>query len=206
MRITPPAINPRWKWLAAALWYVLFCILYSITGQFHLRPPLVLSLWAPDRRIPFLDWTIWIYWSQFALLFFCFLGVRSERSITRLVYSISLASLLSFSVFLFYPTTLPRDQYISTGAAGWAFRLLYSIDSASNCFPSLHVALAWLSALALRDERKLPGSLALVWAALISLSTLTTKQHYFVDLLGGGAVALISRSSLANNQQSTSLD
>ncbi|HEY6402922.1 MAG TPA: phosphatase PAP2 family protein, partial [Blastocatellia bacterium] len=73
------------------------------------------------------------------------------------------------------------------------YRFLYSIDSAANCFPSLHVALAWLSALGLRDERRRAGALAMVWAALISISTLTTKQHYFADLVGGGALAFFCR-------------
>lgn len=193
MRFTLPSIEPKQKWLAASLWYVLFCIFYTLTGQFHLRPPSFPPLWAPDQMIPFLAWTIWIYASQFLLLFLCFLGVRSQRAVTRLVYSISLASLMSFLIFLFYPTTLPRNHIVTAGLSAQAFRFLYSIDSAANCFPSLHVALAWISALCLRDERKVGGSLALVWAAAISLSTLTTKQHYFADLLGGAGIVVLCR-------------
>jgi len=54
-------------------------------------------------------------------------------------------------------------------------------------------ALAWLSALGLRDERKKAGALAMVWSTLISISTLTTKQHYFVDMVGGGGLAMLCR-------------
>jgi membrane-associated phospholipid phosphatase len=193
MKITLPAIDYRRKWIAAALWYAAFCAIYTFTGQFHLRPPATLALWLPDRLIPFIDWTIWIYASQFLLLYGCFLGVNSARAISRLVYAISLASLLAFCVFLIYPTEFPRSMTAMDGASTIAFRFLYSIDSDANCFPSLHVALAWLSALGLRDERKKAGALAMVWAALISISTLTTKQHYFVDLVGGVALALLCR-------------
>jgi membrane-associated phospholipid phosphatase len=193
MKITLPAIDRRRKWIAAALWYAAFCAIYTLTGRIHLRPPETLALWLPDRLIPFIDWTVWIYASQYLLLYSCFLGVNSARAVSRLVYAISLASLLAFCVFLVYPTEFPRGVTAEDGAAAFAFRFLYSIDSAANCFPSLHVALAWLSALSLRDERRKAGALAMVWAALISISTLTTKQHYFADLVGGGGLALLCR-------------
>jgi membrane-associated phospholipid phosphatase len=193
MKITPPAIDRRRKWIAAALWYTAFCAIYTFTGSIHLRTPATLALWLPDRLIPFIDWTIWIYASQYLLLYACFLGVNSARAISRLVYAISLASLLGFCVFLIYPTEFPRTLTAKEGASTFAFSLLYSIDSSANCFPSLHVALAWLSALSLRDERRKVGALAIVWAALISVSTLTTKQHYLVDLVGGGGLALLCR-------------
>jgi len=193
MKITLPAIDCRRKWIAAAIWYSAFCAIYTFTGRAHLRPPETLALWLPDRIIPFIDWTIWVYASQFLLLYGCFLGVNSAWTISRLVYAISLASLLAFCVFLIYPTEFPRRVTVEDGGSVFAFRFLYSIDSAANCFPSLHVALAWLCALCLRDERKKAGALAMVWAALISISTLTTKQHYFVDLVGGGGLALLCR-------------
>jgi membrane-associated phospholipid phosphatase len=193
MKIRLPAIDHRRKWVAAVLWYAAFCAIYTFTGRFHLRPPEPLALWLPDRLIPFIDWTIWVYASQYLLLYCCFLGVNSARAVSRLVYAISLASLLAFCVFLIYPTEFPRSVTTREGASTFAFRFLYSIDSSANCFPSLHVALAWLSALGLRDERKKAGALAMVWAALISISTLTTKQHYFIDLVGGGVLALFCR-------------
>jgi membrane-associated phospholipid phosphatase len=193
MKITLPMIDRRRKWIAAALWYAAFSALYTFTGRFHLRAPATFELWLPDRLIPFIDWTIWVYASQFLLLYGCFLGVNSARTVSRLVYAISLASLLAFCVFLIYPTEFPRSLEAKEGSTTFAFRFLYSIDSAANCFPSLHVALAWLSALSLRDERRKAGALAIVWSTLISVSTLTTKQHYFADLVGGGGLALLCR-------------
>jgi len=193
MKITLPVIDRRWKWIAAALWYAAFSAIYTFTGRFHLRAPATFELWLPDRLIPFIDWTIWVYASQFLLLYGCFLGVNSARAVSRMVYAISLASLLAFTIFLICPTEFPRGMTVKAGSEAFAFRFLYSIDSAANCFPSLHVALAWLSALSLRDERKKAGAMAIVWAALISVSTMTTKQHYFVDIVGGVGLALLCR-------------
>jgi membrane-associated phospholipid phosphatase len=199
MKITLPVIDRRRKWIAAAVWYAAFCAIYTYAGRFHLRAPATFALWPPDRLIPFIDWTIWIYASQYLLLYLCFLGVNNARTVSRLVYAISLASLLAFCVFLVYPTEFPRGVEAEDWASAFAFRFLYSIDSAANCFPSLHVALAWLSALGLRDERRRAGALAMAWAALISISTLTTKQHYFVDLVGGGGLALLCRRLIGSH-------
>jgi hypothetical protein len=183
MKITLPVIDRRRKWIAAVIWYAAFCAIYTLTGRYHLRSPSPLALWPPDRLIPFVDWTVWIYASQLLFLCGCYLGVNSAAAISRIVYTVSLASLLAFCVFLIYPIEFPRSATANNEAAASAFRFLYSVDSASNCFPSLHVALAWLSALGVRDERRKAGALALVWAALISISTLTTKQHYLNSII-----------------------
>src|SRR5262245_32913838 len=127
MNITLPAIGRRGKWIAAILWYAAFCAIYTFTGQFHLRPPAQFALSPPDRLIPFIDWTIWIYASQFIFLCVCYLGVSGAKAVSRMFYTVSLASLLAFCFFLIYPVEFPRDMTTENGAAASAFRFLYSI-------------------------------------------------------------------------------
>ena len=59
------------------------------------------------------------------------------------------------------------------------------------CFPSFHVIWAVLSVRSLWGFRwsRIPVSML---AAMISISTMTTGWHYFIDVLGGLAVAAIS--------------
>lgn len=185
-----PRIDPGYKWAVAAAWYAGFCVLYSVTGAGLLRTPRPLPMLAIDRGILFLDWTIWVYLSQFLFLFLCYAGLRTAKGITRMAYSLTLASLLAFGSFILFPTEISRETF---QANGMAFQFLYAIDSPANCFPSLHVALAWLAALGLRDERRGWGTAFLFWAAAISLSTITTKQHYFIDVVGGFALAGLCR-------------
>ncbi len=59
------------------------------------------------------------------------------------------------------------------------------------CFPSFHVIWAILSGAALWDFRLFRIPVALL-SAMIIASTLTTGWHYFIDVLGGIAVAVLS--------------
>lgn len=58
-------------------------------------------------------------------------------------------------------------------------------------FPSFHVVLTVLAAIALKPIRYV-GWPAMVWAALIVVSTVTTGIHYTIDVFGGLAVAAIA--------------
>lgn len=157
--------------------YLLFCVFYLGSAAIDLREARLLQPSAVDRAIPFLPWTIAIYLSQFVLLF---LALRRERG-WRIYISIAIATLVSCAVFLFYPTTIARPPVNNT-----AFDALWLFDVPENCFPSLHVSLALIAAYYWQRW------FAVVWAIAIAVSTMTTKQHYFVDMAGGVAVALIA--------------
>src|SRR5215813_5793423 len=185
MRVELPAIPQEKKWLFAAAAYVVFCVLYLLTGNYHLRAPILLTPSAIDEKISFLDWTVWVYNSQFFFLIINIYLMRKAQNFSRTFYAMALVSLFSFCIFAIFPTTLPREFVTGTGLTAKAFQWLYTIDSSSNCFPSLHVALAWISAIGVLNERKIFGALVCLWAVMITLSTMTTKQHYFIDVIAG---------------------
>lgn len=191
MKLTPDTVKIHQKWGWFGGWYVGFCVLYLGTGLTHLRVPVALPLLSLDALIPFLPWTVWIYLSQFLFLALGIGVLQTPSVISRVWYAMCLASLLSSGVFLCYPMTYPRHPAPSAGVTAAAFRFLYWLDPTSNYFPSLHVALACLMAWGLVNEHKTLGYVAVGWALLICLSTLTTRQHYVVDVLAGLAVAVV---------------
>jgi membrane-associated phospholipid phosphatase len=150
------------------------------------RPELAL-----DRAIPLEPAWMLVYGSLYIFVVVLPLLVVRERTlIRRALRAYLLVMALSYAVFLMYPTSAPRPDAVSgEGFAPWTLRIMYDIDPPYNCFPSLHVAYAFVSALAcFRVHRRL-GRAAVAWAALISVSTLFTKQHYALDVIAGAAAA-----------------
>ncbi|HEX4438564.1 MAG TPA: phosphatase PAP2 family protein [Thermoanaerobaculia bacterium] len=128
------------------------------------------------------------------------LVVRQEELIRRTVLAYLFVWITAYVFFVFYPTSAPRPAELAgDGFAAWGLRFLYGADPPYNCFPSLHVAHSFVSALACRRVNRRVGDAAMACASLVGLSTLFTKQHYVADvaagvLLAGAAWAIFLRS------------
>jgi membrane-associated phospholipid phosphatase len=122
----------------------------------------------------------------------------------RFVLGIALALLLTASLFAVGPAAGPwtvekLQPTLDQQHVGQYLQLLkakgpatFDLDNAALVsFPSFHVVLAILSAVAIGSLRRLRG-FAFVLAALICISTLTTGWHYIADVLGGLAVSFIT--------------
>jgi membrane-associated phospholipid phosphatase len=141
-----------------------------------------------DTAIPFLPWTYGIYCSFFLLL----LGAAwclDSREYLRMLAAVLVANAVCYLGFCLFTAHYPRPPVERIPPGFWReqFARMRASDNAGNTFPSIHVATTWLGALRLRHQRG--GVLWLTWAGLICLSTLTVKQHFVVDVLGGLAVA-----------------
>lgn len=151
---------------------------------------------ALDRRIPFVAESVWIYlWVFPASLLPLFL-VRCPRLFRRtlLAYGLAIASSLIF--FAAFPVTsigLRADEASLdvTRFSLWAVAVVYRLDPPVNLFPSLHLSIAALAALAAWKARRVYGAAAWVGVALIGVSICTVKQHFVLDGLGGAALAAL---------------
>jgi len=94
----------------------------------------------------------------------------------------------SRQIFVTHPTCM-RDRERSDHPL---LRYTQRVDGPTNCFPSLHVAITTLAYQIVRDQEELDPLLA---AALrracvdVCRSTLRTKQHAVVDVIGGFEIA-----------------
>lgn len=185
-----PSITAPRRWPAFLLGYSAFSAGYLLTGRLHWRPPAILPPSALDRAIPFLAWTLAVYASHYALPVLAFWRARDTAARTRLFYAMALASAFAFLAFAAFPTAVDRPEAAAVASPifGAAWRSLYALDTPANCLPSLHAALALLSARALRDEGG-AWRWSAAWAAAIAFSTLTTKQHLAADVAAGAALA-----------------
>lgn len=191
-------------WLLSGL-VVIVC--YGLAKFFG--PARVLPLTSLDLAVPLIPWTIWIYGSGSKAAFFAWLMVPDSAAGKRLLLTVSLCAVLTCVVFAAWPTTYPRELYPLPAGAGptlLEFASLRAADSPTNCFPSLHVALAWGLALNCRSwaggsaaspaTRSVPDLalrwLPIAWAAAVTVTTLTTKQHYLVDIPAGLVVGVLA--------------
>jgi hypothetical protein len=147
-----------------------------------------------DGRIPFVLGSVIVYWSVLALALLPIFCVRNAALFRRVALAYALATAASFACFLVLPVTSigfrpDANVYADAGFAGWLLRLLHFLDPPLNLFPSLHLALATLAALAALRVWPALGAFALVWTACILVAVCTTKQHYALDALAGLALA-----------------
>lgn len=150
---------------------------------------------ALDRTVPLVpSWAI-VYGALYLFLILLpFVVVRQDALIRRTVHAYLLIWITAYvSFFVVYPTAAPRPDTVNgQGFAVWGLRALYASDPPFNCFPSLHVAHSFVSALACARVHRRVGLIALISATLVAFSTLFTKQHYVLDVVAGVLLAFVA--------------
>lgn len=138
--------------------------------------------------------SLWIYVSLPPAL------LATRKALYRYALAMAATCLVGLLFFYFWPTAVPVADIDWTRYPDVHF--LKNIDAAGNAFPSLHVTTAvfsgvWLHVL-LRGFGGPRWVLALnaLWGVGIVYSTIATRQHVAVDVLGGlvlgGVAALLS--------------
>jgi membrane-associated phospholipid phosphatase len=132
-----------------------------------------------------------VYLSLFLAAFLPVFVVHQQELVRRVMLAYLSAWLVAYAVFLLYPTAAPiRDEAVGEGLGAVVLRATWGADVPYNCFPSLHVAQCFLAAFSCNKVHRGVGAAAFVWASLVGLSTLHTKQHYVVDVLAGVLLAV----------------
>jgi membrane-associated phospholipid phosphatase len=147
-----------------------------------------------DELIPLAPTWALIYGALYAFLIVLpVFVIQQPELIRRTVWAYLTVWSAAYISFLLYPTVAPRpDTVTGTGFGVWGLRFLYDADPPYNCFPSLHVAHSFVSALACYRVNRTLGFVAITSASLVGISTLFTKQHYVADVIGGIFLAMIA--------------
>lgn len=197
---TPDEIRVGRLWTVG----IVFGLLYTLTNRFQVFPVSQLPMGPIDLAVPLVPWTLLVYVSEIPLIILAYLWLKDPvaRSLfaARFVFVMS----VSIPIFIFFPIEFPRELYpVDPNDGFWAWALYQFrtyADGPANCLPSLHVALCFTMAYAVWLESKKMGMISILWSLSIAVATLTTKQHYFVDVVAGwilaSAAALLFRRSL----------
>lgn len=156
------------------------------------------TVYAPelpwDRAVPLQPTWALIYGALYMFLIVLpVLVVREEAHIRRTFWAYLAVWITAYVCFLVYPTVAPRPpEVVGDGFAVWGLRFLYDADPPYNCFPSLHVAHSFVSALTCYRLHRRLGLVTLLFASVVAVSTVFTKQHYIADVVGGIVLAFVA--------------
>lgn len=143
-----------------------------------------------DRLIPFDPAGIWLYLSFFLLIPIAYFRCPEHR-LLWLRSTFQGSALAAGAVFLAWPTTLSYPADPGGTLSSSLLATLAQVDSAQNCFPSLHMALTVLAIWALHDtERPAKNMLFWLWGLGIAFSIIQLRRHLFIDLAAGTALGL----------------
>lgn len=136
-----------------------------------------------DIPIHLIPWTVWIYLSYYFLLPVSVIILWRSPLITTLLITQIFATAIASSVWWLFPTGVRRPKLkTENGLSTKLLNQIYNYDKDCNGLPSGHVMYSFISCFFL--AKLFPQAWIVFYLILfaISLSTITTKQHYFIDM------------------------
>lgn len=154
-----------------------------------LVPETIIDQWIPLQ----VNW-VWIYFLTYPYVVLPVFILNTNLSRKNFVISFLTITSLSAFIFFIFPTHFHRELYtLGHGWADQALALLRFLDTPVNCVPSLHISASYLATSALFFRYRhffIRLGLSIVFL-LICMSTMATKQHFFLDVFSGGLMGLL---------------
>jgi membrane-associated phospholipid phosphatase len=163
-------------------------VIYFFVNRLQVDPNRRIDLGTElDRKTPYLPLFALVYFSTYIFVIQPFFILSNTRQFYLMLISFVLISLISSLIHATVPSKIERVEQVTTGGlSGWMLGLFQKTCKPYGNFPSMHVGLSVPVVVAnFIAGGPIVGSVMLVWAVLISVSTLYTKQHYVLDVLAG---------------------
>ena len=181
------------KVYALALCSVTFMIVYNLAALYASKldyvPSFVLDF---EKNIPFISWTIIPYMTSGILFCSVFFFCQDKEQLKVLTKRMLFVTIIAGSCFIIFPLRFSLSKPILDNSIfSYFFYFLETFDSPFNQSPSLHIAYAFIFWSIFRNFKKW-RMLLMSWLVLLGISTLTTYQHHFIDVITGAMLAQIS--------------
>ena len=163
-------------------------VIYFFVNRLKVDPQKRLDLGTNlDRRIPFVPQFAPVYFSTYIFVIQPFFILSKATQFYWMLISFASISLIASLIHALVPSKIERRENLAEdNIPGWLLSQFQKTCKPYGNFPSMHVGLSVpVVAANFLAGGMLMGSLSLVWAVLIALSTLFTKQHYILDVLAG---------------------
>lgn len=171
-----------------------WCLVGLVYGSTRFMPGdhwVIPEIWL-DQYIPFSTKGIWLYLSFFLAVPFAFWRAPLER-IQSMMIAIIISALISGVFFIAFPTTLEYPKVTGNSISDKLFYLLLLIDTAQNCFPSLHASITTICLLGLWQKQKLfMNCIYFVATLAILYSIIQLRRHLTLDVTAGILVGALA--------------
>ena len=179
------------KQMFCFLLFALQTLFYFVSDFFNLNYKTVHI--ALDDKVPYLPvfiipYILWYLYIPTPMVITCF---KDRERFKRQAITVFTGAFLCTAFFYIFPTKIDfRPTPQGDGFLAWLCRIIYSNDTPTNVFPSLHCYQAMAIHFSTFDKdltRKHPVlfSVSLIFMISTSLSTVFVKQHSVADLISG---------------------
>ena len=123
-------------------------------------------------------------------------AIADRRLLIRWAAAVALMYIVAAPIWVLYPVSVPRADLLGNDYYSYLLGIIQILDPPTNCFPSMHVAVATLGALVVYRVDKIIGTVLLATVLPIWYSTVAVRQHWAVDgaaglLLGATAYCVV---------------
>lgn len=201
---------PRYGWICGILYFCLQYGMYRLADWITRLTGMIDRAFCPkiaaiDDMIPVIPVFAVIY--LFSYVFWICgpiaASLTSRRNFINYIVGLSMAYLVGFLIFVFLPSYMDRaaEGIIEISQRPGIFNrmlaMIYGADGSNyafNLFPSYHCLISLYCYFGVRKQPEISKGFraySLIMTILICLSTVFTKQHYFVDMPAGLAISVL---------------
>lgn len=175
------------------VWFVIYLALFLYLEICEPESVHLISC-SLDRRLPYIQIFIYPYLSWFPYICACtYSAVRNleEKDYKRAVFLLTAGMNVFLLISYVWPTGLDLREgviYNTALPSGYLMQFVQTVDAPRSVFPSMHVYVTLVLQYTLEMQKdRMP--MRRIWigrgfAAMIVLSTMFTKQHSVLDVLG----------------------
>lgn len=189
----------KYKFIWPAILYFIFYMIWFVLLEIHNVSDYYSISCALDEYIPFCEYFIipYLAWFIYIPAIFVFVIKRSKNEFYRMCAYMFTGMTICLIIYTVFPNgqdfriEATRDNFFTH-----LVNLLYTADTNTNCFPSIHVFNSLSAHICFVKSSYMPkghrmSTVSFVLMLLICLSTLFLNQHSVLDLLAGALLSFI---------------
>jgi hypothetical protein len=153
----------------------------------------IVGYFAFERTWPVLEWTEAIYASVYFFVLAAPLIVRTQRDLRTLAVTGLVATAVVIPIYITVPVIVPPRPFEPSTILGRVLMIERGMANTVGAFPAFHVIWSFIAADAWATRSRSWRAAAWVWAALITISCITTGMHALLDIVAAALVFFVVR-------------